>query len=424
MENAAVQAQELRFADLHAHYPMQVAGKGQLDGHLPLASVLRPPTARDKLRAFGLWIASRLFSHSDPDSGYRVTAETLVQGNACLAMSVLMRTDDEVDLGEPWMSEPESRYFDHIVRELEQVEQEVSTHDPAHLRLVRNGAELKAWLTAQEGPRWGRRWREPPSAPPIALAHCIEGGFSLGNRPSAIERNVATLAERGVAYITLAHLLYRQVAANAPAIPFIPDGVYEKLFRQPTNKDQAGRTGLTNLGVAAVTAMVEHGVMVDISHMREDAIDETWQIMRELDPEATVPMIATHAGYRFGEQKYMLSKDTLLMIKERGGVVGLIMAQHQLCDGLGEKTETPQDSLEALHAHIDRIREITGASIDHVALGTDFDGFIKPTLTGFESSSDLPGLSASLVQSYGLPGAKKIASENAIRVLKKLWRVA
>ena len=53
--------------------------------------------------------------------------------------------------------------------------------------------------------------------------------------------------------------------------------------------------------------MNEHRVLVDISHMREDAIDETFGLIEELDGERgnrrAYPVIASHAGYRFGGQQ-------------------------------------------------------------------------------------------------------------------------
>ena len=58
-----------------------------------------------------------------------------------------------------------------------------------------------------------------------------------------------------------------------------------------------------------------------------------------------MPVIASHAGYRFGEQDYMLDDATLDRIRRRNGVVGLIMAQYQLNDGLVEghtKTFAPE----------------------------------------------------------------------------------
>ena len=53
--------------------------------------------------------------------------------------------------------------------------------------------------------------------------HCIEGGFHLGATPEEVTAHVHELADRGVAYITLAHLFWRRVATNAPALPFLPD---------------------------------------------------------------------------------------------------------------------------------------------------------------------------------------------------------
>ena len=52
--------------------------------------------------------------------------------------------------------------------------------------------------------------------------HCIEGGFHLGATPEEVTAHVHELADRGVAYITLAHLFWRRVATNAPALPFLP----------------------------------------------------------------------------------------------------------------------------------------------------------------------------------------------------------
>ena len=99
--------------------------------------------------------------------------------------------------------------------------------------------------------------------------------------------------------------------------------------------------GLTDRGVAALRAMVRNRVLLDISHMRGDALQETFKLLdEELDPDCRVPLLATHVGYRFGKQEYMLDEATILQIKRRDGVIGLILAQHQLNDGLRDKTKT------------------------------------------------------------------------------------
>ena len=83
----------------------------------------------------------------------------------------------------------------------------------------------------------------------------------------------------------------------------------------------------------------------------------------DVDPNARCPVVATHAGYRFGEQEYMLDRDASCGSRARDGVIGLIMAQHQLNDGLpgAEARRRSDESFEVICRHIDRIAEITGS---------------------------------------------------------------
>ena len=133
--------------------------------------------------------------------------------------------------------------------------------------------------------------------------------------------------------------------------------------------------GLSELGRAAVTAMARERVLVDLSHMTEHALRDTFALLDEVDRERTLPVVASHAGYRFGRQRYMLDESAVEKIAERDGVIGLIFAQHQLTDGVRRGTRTLKESLEVLERHVERIREITG-SHRHTAIGSDFDGFI------------------------------------------------
>jgi microsomal dipeptidase-like Zn-dependent dipeptidase len=242
----------------------------------------------------------------------------------------------------------------------------------------------------------------------------VEGGFHLGDGTDEIARNVATLADRGVAYITVAHLFFRQMATNANAIPFAPDVLYNALFPQRANE------GVADRGKAAIQAMVAHRVLVDISHMRPDAVAQTFRLLDELDPQRELPVISSHAGYRFGKQDYMHDEHTVREIQKRDGVIGLIMAQHQLNDGVRKgTTKTLPESLEVIHEHIRKIAAITGDH-RHIALGSDLDGFIKPTMGGVENAAAMKELERALQAEYaGNAGA--IASGNALRVLRKTW---
>jgi microsomal dipeptidase-like Zn-dependent dipeptidase len=389
------------FADLHAHYPMRVvAGVDPGTGAALMRSARRPGLA-DRIRAKLLRLANRLGNFPTWDGTYRIDPQKLREGEVGLALSVLFRPFEEMDLSKRYAAPPDPAYFGKLLEDLEAVEAEVATHDPARIRIAHDRAELDAALAAGA----------------TALVHAVEGGFHLGDSEAEIEANCAELARRGVGYVTVAHLFFRQIATNANAVPFIPDPLYAIVF------PQRGRDRLTPRGEALVRCLVENRILPDLSHMDPPAIAETLACMDEVDPERTMPVVSTHAGFRFGHQRYMHDAETLLKIRDRRGVVGLIFAQHQLNDGLlpkDEHTETLDESLPILFRHIDEIARVTG-SHDHIALGTDIDGFIKPTIGGIEDISDLPGLEAPLRERYGDEVAEKIMWRNAVDLLRAAW---
>jgi microsomal dipeptidase-like Zn-dependent dipeptidase len=353
----------------------------------------------DRLRAVLVGFASRFANYRSFFAQPRVSVPGLHAGDVGVAFSVLYSFFDEVDLDEPYGAPPEPGYIDDLLRQLDMVEDDIREHHATQAAVAHDPAELTATLAAGK----------------IALVHCVEGGFHLGATPEQVDRSVAELARRGVAYIILPHLFWRSVATNAPALPFLSDRAYRWLFRQPDE-------GLTDLGRAAVRAMVREHVLIDVAHMSERALADTFALLDELDPAHSVPVLASHVGFRFGQQEYNLSEQTVRRIAQRGGVVGLIFAQHQLLDGLGRtKAQTAEQSLAVLYRHIDRLAEITG-SHDNVGIGTDFDGFIKPTLGGFEAAGDLKALEPALADRYGAPAAAAICSGNARRLLDTYWR--
>ncbi len=384
--------------DLHSHYPMHLvpdAGRNYLELVLSRRGRWR---LLDLIRAGLVQIASRIGNYRSFFSGPRVTMPLMREGGVGVALSVLHSSLDEMDLTLRYGSPPRSHYFETLIRQLEDVEAEVATHDDA--RIVRNPAELDAALAAGH----------------MALVHCVEGAFHLDPDPAKADRQVADLARRGVAYITVSHLFWRSLATNVNALPFLPDFIYDLLFPMP------GDVGLTPLGEAIVEAMVREHVLVDLSHMDERALADTFAVLDRLDPGREVPVLATHVAYRFGRQDYNLDEVTIRRIAERGGLVGLIFSEHQSADGLSHPRDA-QDSLEILCRHIDRIHEITG-SHRHTAIGSDFDGFIKPTLKGLEDAGDLGAVDRALAERYGAGDGELIASGNALRVLRDYWRGA
>ncbi len=388
-------------ADLHAHYPMHLVPdeKGSpIDAFTTASGRHR---LRDRIRALLVGLASRFDNYRSFESGPRVTVDSMSAGGVGVAWSVLYAFFDEVDLSKSYAAPPSPAYIEDALDQIDTVEENISQRHADKAVVAHTPAELEAAVPSGK----------------VALVHALEGGFHLGATPDEVDAAVTKLAARGVAYVTLAHLFFRQIATNANALPFLPDRLYNFFFPQP-------KEGLTELGRAAVHAMVREHVLVDASHMGERSVADLIALLDELDPARQVPLFFSHAGYRFGKQEYMCSEDTVRAVAARDGVIGLIFAQFQLLDGLKpRKTKTFEDSLDALCKHIDRIAEITG-SHRHIGLGTDFDGFIKPTLSGLESSADLAKLEAALRQRYGDPTADAITSANALRLLRGYWRGA
>jgi microsomal dipeptidase-like Zn-dependent dipeptidase len=387
-------------ADLHSHYAMHLVPAAK-PGALRL---IRSPRARwrllDRIRGLLVGVASRFANYESFESGPRVTIPLLRAGDVRVVLSVLYSPFDEFDLSKPYGSAPQTDYLNAVVRQLESVERDIADNFAGQAAIARDPGELDAALADGK----------------VALVHCVEGGFHLGGTPQEVERAVGELARRGVAYITLAHLVWRSVATNANAIPFLPSPIYRALFPQP-------RVGLTELGRAAVAAMVRHRVLVDVTHMSPRSLGDTFGLLDELDPGGTVPVIASHGAYRFGRDRYNLAAETVERIAQRGGVIGLLLAEHQATDGLRlRRTRSLEDSLEVAFRHLDRVREITG-SHRHAAIGSDLDGFIKPTLAGLGDASRLGALPRALAERYGEPDAELIASGNALRLLRTHWRV-
>ena len=351
-------------ADLHCHYPMHLLPSDR-HPHRLAGGWLRK--LRDEFDAEGVAIAGDLLNDPRWCGGWRVDLDGLVQGEARLVCSVLYRPADEFCFG----TQPERGSFGDLQSLLRFVEGNLRTLDPKCDRhvLVKKASDL-------------------PDDSRVAFVHCVEGGFHLGPNESAIDANVQWLAQNGVLYITLAHLFYRGVATNAPAIPPLTDPEYAHLFPQPPG------VGLSDLGKAAVRAMYRHKVLVDISHMSEDAINETFALLGELDREtganpSDYPVLATHVGMRSANpqsQLYNLTPATAKRIQDRGGLIGLILAQHQL-----GSTRSAKDSRATLRRHIDAIGQL-GKGLECCAFGTDLDGFIKPTITGIDRASDLATL--------------------------------
>jgi microsomal dipeptidase-like Zn-dependent dipeptidase len=378
--------------DLHAHFPMHLLPEDQQRTHERARRWWRQ---RWQSRVVDL--ISRFFNYQGPGDAPSVTEQLMRAGDVGVALSMLYQAFDEIDLTQSYGAAPRDSYFKDIVEQRQTVEEYVAAHR-GDVAIAHSVTELDA-LLGEEIP---------------ILIHAIEGGFQLGRDAAEVRSNIKQLADLGIAYVTVAHLFFREVATNAPALPFLPDWLYNRVFPQPRDE------GLTALGHELVDAMVDEGILIDITHMRSQSIRDVLARLDARDPAQEIPLIATHMAYRFGGLQYSFDDETIKAVAARGGVLGCILCRHFITSGVPGVSSSVEGSLEALSRHIDKIHDLTG-SYDHVAIGSDLDGYIKPALPGLEDMGRMTKLQAHLSARYDAVDAEKICNGNALRVLRAEW---
>jgi microsomal dipeptidase-like Zn-dependent dipeptidase len=370
-------------ADLHCHFPM----------HLVEAELEHPRhrvrswlgRLRDHVDAEAFELVARIADHPGFGATWGVDLDGLARGGVGIVCSVLDWPFCEFQPAALHGGPPDPDAFACLWRQLDDVEEHLAGTEAV---IVRTADDL--------------------DAPGIRFVHCVEGGFHLGPDPADVDAQVRRLAERGVFYVTLAHLVYRGVVCDAPALPPLTDAQYDAIFAQP-------RAGISALGRAAIEAMCRHRVIVDLSHMRRDAVAEALTLLDELDPEHALPVIASHVGAASAGppgHAYNLTPETMRAIRDRGGAIGLIMAQRLL-----GRTPDEAASRELLGRHIAAIHDAVGSHA-HTAIGSDLDGFIAPKLAGVERAEDLATLEAWVRDLCEPDDAAAILHANAERVLR------
>jgi membrane dipeptidase len=140
-------------------------------------------------------------------------------------------------------------------------------------------------------------------------------------------------------------------------------------FRFPSSPDTGD--GLTPAGERLVRRCNELGIMVDLSHLNERGF---WDVARITG----APLVASHSGaHALCASSRNLTDEQLAAIATTGGIVGVVFAVAFLREDGEDDPDTP---LATLVAHIRHVAEIAG--IDHVGLGSDFDGAKVPAELG------------------------------------------
>ncbi len=265
----------------------------------------------------------------------------------------------------------------------------------------------------------------------IAALMGVEGGHMIDN-DLAVLRSYAVL---GVRYMTLTHMGNTDWADSSTDTP--------------------AHNGLTDFGKQVVVEMNRLGVMVDISHVSDktfyDAIatskapviashssaralteaprNMTDDMMRALAKNGGVIQINYHVGFLsqefrdFEKAHPQTEKEINDEVKKRCGdneSCSLVMGDQVVRD-LMQAGKLPKVDWTQIIDHIDHAVKVAG--IDHVGLGSDFDGAVMPI--GMQDVTHLPQITDALLEKgYSDSDIRKILGENTLRVMSEVGRVS
>jgi membrane dipeptidase len=300
---------------------------------------------------------------------------------------------------------------DAVVAVLEQI-------DLVHRMIARYPNDLELALTANDVVRIHRKGK-------IASLIGMEGGHSIGNSLGVLRMTYAL----GARYMTLTHMQNNDWADSAT--------------------DKEAHNGLTPFGEEVVREMNRLGMLVDLSHVSTSTMRAALKISR-------APVIFSHSSARaLCHHARNVPDDVLQMVVTNGGVVMVTYVPEYLTEiDRADETAVSNEKrrLKLMYAHndakykegvaawraihpdprqatlldvadhIDHIRQVAG--IDHVGIGSDYEGFSNPPW-GLEDVSCYPALLAELLKrGYSKEDIKKVAGLNVLRVLREAEKVA
>jgi membrane dipeptidase len=266
----------------------------------------------------------------------------------------------------------------------------------------------------------------------IAILMGLEGGHAIDSDLSVLR----SYAELGVRYLTLTHTNHTPWA-DSSAKP-------------------GEHNGLTDFGRQVVRELDQLGMMVDISHVS----DKTFQ--DALDASAA-PVIASHSSSRaLASAPRNMTDDMLRALAKKGGVVHINFYEGFLDNGFAQRETTlkaeqaEQDAIDdrtpkfgdrsqngpairklnarriaklgrlplsRLLDHFEHVVKVAG--VDHVGLGSDFDGADDLFPEGMEDISKIPNLVRGLMErGFSDEDILKIVGGNTLRVMREVEQVS
>jgi len=290
--------------------------------------------------------------------------------------------------------------------------------DFVHRMIARYPNTFELALTAADIQRIHRHGK-------IASLIGMEGGHSIDNSLAVLRATYAL----GARYMTLTHTTNTDWADAAG--------------------DRPVHHGLTPFGEQIVLEMNRLGMLVDLSHVTDETMRTALRVSK-------APVIFSHSSaFALCHNPRNVPDDVLQMVRANGGIVmacflpgyldetnsahmALAMAERNRLEKLvypdnpakaAEEMEnwrhthpSPPATLAMVADHIDHLCKVAG--IDHVGLGSDFDGF-HGSVEGLEDVSCYPALLAELVRrGYTKTEVKKIAGLNLLRVMRQAEQVS
>lgn len=207
----------------------------------------------------------------------------------------------------------------------------------------------------------------------------IENGYAIGHDLSNVER----FRRRGIVYMTLCHNGNNDICGSA--------------------RYNDENLGVSEFGEQVIKEMNRVGMMVDLSHAGERTFYETLEI-------SSLPPVCSHSSCRsLCDHPRNLTDEQLKAIAGKGGVVQICLYSGFL---RSDRPATICDAIEHLHHAVN----IMG--IDHVGIGTDFDG--DGGIIGCNDSSELINFTRHLLmERYSEQDIRKIWGGNFLRVMEK-----
>jgi membrane dipeptidase len=259
------------------------------------------------------------------------------------------------------------------------VPRDVSASGPRLLDLERSYQRVSQAIAEQP------RFAAPGCAAPgerVRTFFAFEGSGPLAADPESL----GLWASRGLRIVGLVHTYANELASSSGDAP-------PKEF------------GLTELGQRFVRRAFALGLVVDVSHASDRAVSDVLSLAGEVHGV----VVATHSNARaLADHPRNLTDEQLRGIAATGGVVGVNFHGPFLVRGRRVK-------LGDVVAQLAHLRDVAG--IDHVAIGSDFEGDIRPP-TELADASRFPRLAEALLRSgFGPDAVAKIFAQNALRVL-------